>query len=113
MKFCRLYSGPHERSHLESSSPAARPEFFNTTRSATGLLFRDDLARHVVNFHKATRRRWVITLAGRVDIGLGDGTTVSFYPGDVFLAEDTTGQGHIATPHDPGQGVLGRGLKMC
>lgn len=25
---------------------------------------------------------------------------MTFYPGDVFLAEDTTGQGHTATPRD-------------
>ena len=43
---------------------------------------------------------WVITLAGSVDIGLGDGSTTTFYPGDVFLAEDISGQGHTATPHD-------------
>jgi hypothetical protein len=48
----------------------------------------------------ARHRRWVITLAGSVDIELGDGTRETFLPGDVFLAEDTTGQGHIATPHD-------------
>jgi hypothetical protein len=35
-----------------------------------------------------------------VDIGLGDGTSMTFVPGDVFLAEDVTGQGHTATPHD-------------
>jgi len=35
----------------------------------------------------APRRRWVITLSGHVDIGLGDGTAMSFYPGDLFLAD--------------------------
>jgi hypothetical protein len=64
------------------------------------LLFRNDFAPHIVNFHRAPNRRWVITLSGSVDIGLGDGSNISFYPGDVFLAEDTTGQGHTATPHD-------------
>ena len=46
------------------------------------------------------RRRWVITLSGTVDIGLGDGTSMTFSPGDAFLAEDFTGQGHTAAPHD-------------
>ena len=42
----------------------------------------------------------VAVFSGHVDIGLGDGTVTSFYPGDVFLAEDTSGQGHTATPHE-------------
>lgn len=100
MKFCRLYSGSDDQSHFEELDSAAQAEFFNAARPATGLLFRNDFARHIVNFHKAPRRRWVITLAGSVDIGVGDGTITSFFPGDVFLAEDTTGQGHTATPHD-------------
>jgi hypothetical protein len=41
-----------------------------------------------------------VTLAGNVVIGLGDGSSMTFHPGDVFLAEDTTGQGHTATPQN-------------
>jgi hypothetical protein len=99
MKFFRLYAGADGESHFEPLASDAKSAFFNTTRPATGLLLRNGFAPHIVNFHRAPRRRWVITLSGSVDIGLGDGTTMSFYPGDVFLAEDTTGQGHTATPH--------------
>lgn len=42
----------------------------------------------------------MITLSGSVDIGIGDGSRMTFHPGDVLLAEDTTGQGHTAMPHD-------------
>lgn len=99
MKFCRLYSGSDGRSHFEPLDSGARSEFFNAAKPATGLLFRNDFAPHIVNFHKAPRRRWVITLSGSVEIGLGDGTSMSFYPGDAFLAEDTSGQGHTAKPY--------------
>jgi hypothetical protein len=34
----------------------------------------------------------------RLLIGIGDGTVKTFGPGDVFLAEDETGQGHTALP---------------
>jgi hypothetical protein len=100
MKFYRLYSGDDGQSHFEQLDSSESSAFFNTTRSATGLLFRNDFAPHIVDWHRAPRRRWVITLSGTVDIGLGDGTSVTFGPGDVFLAEDATGQGHTATPHD-------------
>ena len=100
MKFYRLYSGDDGQSHFEQLDSSRSSEFFNATRSALGLLFRNDFAPHIINWHRAPRRRWVITLSGSVDIGLGDGTTTTFVPGDVFLAEDLTGQGHRTTPHD-------------
>ncbi|MGH7798947.1 MAG: hypothetical protein ACREQ2_29135 [Candidatus Binatia bacterium] len=100
MKFYRLYAGDDGRSHFEPLDAGQTSEFFNQTREAKGLLFRNDFAPHIVNYHCAPHRRWVITLSGSVDIGLGDGTRMTFYPGDVLLAEDTTGQGHTATAHD-------------
>ena len=100
MKFYRLYSGDDGRSHFEQLDSSQSSEFFNATRPANGLLFRNDFAPHIVNWHRAPRRRWVITLSGTVDIGVGDGTRMTFGPGDVLLAEDMTGQGHTATPRN-------------
>jgi hypothetical protein len=74
-----------------SSLPLARPRDYCSETISLPV---------IRNHHRAPQRRWVITLAGSVDIELGDGTRETFLPGDVFLAEDTTGQGHIATPHD-------------
>jgi hypothetical protein len=99
MKFYRLYTGGDGRSHFEQLDSSQASEFFNTTRPAKGLLFRNDFAPHIVDWHRAPRRRWVITLSGSVDIGVGDGNRMTFGPGDVFLAEDLSGQGHTATPH--------------
>jgi hypothetical protein len=100
MQFYRLYSGDDGQSHFERLDSSKTSEFFNKTREAKGLLLRNDFAPHIVNFHRAPHRRWVITLAGSVYITVGDGSRMTFHPGDIFLAEDTTGQGHTATPHD-------------
>ena len=100
MQFYRLYAGADGQSHFEQLDAVKAKAFFNETKPATGHLFRDDFAPHIVNFHRAPRRRWVVTLSGSVVIGLGDGSSMTFQPGDVFLAEDTTGQGHTATPKD-------------
>jgi hypothetical protein len=35
-----------------------------------------------------------------LDLGCGDGSSMTFGPGDVILAEDVTGQGHAAKPKD-------------
>ena len=98
MQFYRLYTGADGQSHFEELAGTKVAAFFNETKPATGHLFRDDFAPHIVNFHRAPRRRWVVTLLGSVTIGLGDGSSMTFHPGDVFLAEDTTGQGHTAKP---------------
>jgi uncharacterized cupin superfamily protein len=37
----------------------------------------------------------VVTLSGQVEIEAGDGAVRRFGPGDVLLAEDLTGQGHL------------------
>jgi hypothetical protein len=99
MKLYRLYGGAEGQSHFEQLDNA-KAAYFNDTKPATSHLFRDDFAPHIVNFHRAPRKRWVVTLTGSVTIGIGDGSSITFYPGDVFLAEDTTGQGHTATPQN-------------
>ncbi len=98
MKFYRLYSGGDGQSHFEQIDASQSSEFFNTTRPASGILFRNDFAPHILDWHRAPHPRWVITLSGTVDIGLGDGAHITFGPGDVFLAEDVSGKGHTTTP---------------
>ncbi len=85
----------YEQLSLEERCTIARHR-----QAVKGLLFRKAHEPHILDWHRAPRRRWVITLSGTVDIGTGDGTTMTFGPGDVFLAEDVTGQGHKATPHN-------------
>ncbi len=38
--------------------------------------------------------QYIISLSGIIEIGLEDGTTHRFVPGDARLVEDTTGRGH-------------------
>ena len=69
--------------------------------SVKTLVFKNDKNREdLLGWHTAPRRQWCITLSGSVEIGIGDGTVKTFGPGDVFLAEDTTGQGHTAKPEN-------------
>lgn len=44
--------------------------------------------------HNESRRQYVITVSGRVEVETGDGTKLEFGPGDVIFATDLTGQGH-------------------
>ncbi|HYT53818.1 MAG TPA: hypothetical protein VEQ38_03825 [Verrucomicrobiae bacterium] len=98
MKIVRLYTGTDNESHFQEIDV----EFdfrghmeVSKLEPAHGILFRRAPATHLSDFHTAPRRQYVITLAGQVEIETGDGTIRRFGPGDVMLAEDTTGRGHI------------------
>jgi quercetin dioxygenase-like cupin family protein len=99
MQFCRIYTGEDGQSHFEDLDQSQGSKYFLTNLSIKALVFKNDMNRDDLHgWHPAPRRQWCITLAGTVEIGIGDGTKRIFGPGDVFLAEDETGQGHIAVP---------------
>ena len=99
MQFCRLYTGDDGKSYFEDLAQTDGSRYFLKSLSAKTLVFKNDITRDDLHgWHTAPRRQWCITLAGSVEIGIGDGTKRIFGPGDVFLAEDETGQGHTAMP---------------
>jgi hypothetical protein len=101
MQFCRLYTGEDGKSHFEDLDQKAGSKHFLAEAVATAVVFKNDALRDDLHaWHNAPRRQWCITLSGSVEIGLGDGTKRTFAPGDVFLAEDVTGQGHTAKPNN-------------
>jgi quercetin dioxygenase-like cupin family protein len=53
----------------------------------------------VTDWHPSAIRGLVITLRGEVEHEAADGTCRRFGPGDIFLAEDTTGTGHRTRSH--------------
>ena len=102
-RFWRLYSGSDGQSKIVEEKPAMRP--FTDTEGAhgegtpmvpvTGISFRTSPPGYVLSWHCAPRRQYSITLSGEAEIEVGDGTVARIRPGDVVLAEDLTGQGHI------------------
>jgi len=98
MKIVRLYTGTDGESHLEEIEVEFGPMGATETtqlQAATGIAFRRAPAGNVQDYHPAPRRQYVVTLSGQGEIEVGDGTVRRFGPGDVMLAEDTTGRGHI------------------
>jgi quercetin dioxygenase-like cupin family protein len=102
-KIWRVYSGRDGQSHIEEVDLAMKP-FVDVegahgegapTQAATGITFRIAPAGYVLNWHCAPRRQYSISLSGTAEIEVGDGTVARVGPGDVVLAEDLTGQGHV------------------
>jgi uncharacterized cupin superfamily protein len=94
VKFVRLYTGDDGQSHFEELDTSEGSALFSNTHPATALVFKNDPASHLLDWHTAPRRQYCITLSGSVEIRVGDGSAKIFEPGDVFLAEDLTGRGH-------------------
>jgi len=102
-KIWRVYSGADGRSHI-AETPLDMKSFVDTegaygeavpTQSAMGIIFRVSPLGYVLNWHCAPRRQYSIALSGTAEIEVGDGTVARVGPGDVVLAEDLTGEGHV------------------
>jgi hypothetical protein len=93
-----MYTGADNRTHFEDLEVPALPAA-RGSRSAvigsTGMLFREsDGTAHFLDLHPAPRRQLILCLEGIVEIECGDGTARRFGPGDIYFADDLTGEGH-------------------
>ena len=100
MKITRLFTGEDGESHFEDVDIPLKPgdpfgslsEFF----PVTGLIFRETAAGYAYDWHPAPRRQFIIMLDAGVEITVGDGSRRIIQAGEILLAEDTTGRGHIS-----------------
>jgi quercetin dioxygenase-like cupin family protein len=99
----RVYTGADGQSHL-AEEPLVLQSFVDSEgaygegtplQGATGITFRLAPPGYILSWHCAPRRQYTITLSGTAEVEVGDGTVARVGPGDVLLAEDLTGQGHI------------------
>lgn len=100
MKVLRIYTGADNKSHFEDllvpMKDSGKIGFMSELTKATGVVFRETSGDYNYDFHPAPRRQYVVNLEGEVEIEVGDGTRRILRTGDILLAEDTTGQGHIS-----------------
>jgi hypothetical protein len=90
----RIYSGDDGQTHFEDLPLPTRESHNVAVQAGANVVFRRFPADYWSDWHTAPRRQYIFVLEGQVEIGIGDGTTRRFGPGDVILADDLTGQGH-------------------
>ena len=105
MLVTRIYSGDDGHSHFEElDMPLVISDAgaMSTKIPIETLFFRDttDAGPEVWDFHVAPRRQFALHVIGRTEIEVGSGEKRTFGPGDVLLADDPTGQGHISREVD-------------
>jgi hypothetical protein len=98
MRVLRVYTGDDNESHFEELEVPLKPGRYGSLSDlvpTTGTMFRETPVGGEIDFHNAPQRQFVVNLSGRVEIEVGDGTKRQLAAGDILLADDTTGRGHI------------------
>jgi len=99
MKIVRLYTGSDQKSHFEEIElkfGGDQKILTTDARPATSAVFRCVPPGTVLERHPAPRRQFLVTLSGSWDIEASNSVVRRFKTGDVMLADDLTGEGHIS-----------------
>ena len=100
MKATRIYTGNDQQSHFEDIliplTDKGEIGHLSERENTSGIIFRETDGDYNFDWHNAPQRQYVIILEGSVEITVGDGSKRIFRDGDIFLAEDVDGQGHIS-----------------
>jgi hypothetical protein len=100
VKVTRIYTGSDGKTKVEEYEVPLKAQGRGTELSGTvpvkSLQFRRTNQDYSLDWHRAPNRQFVITLSGESEIELEGGRKIRLGPGNILLAEDTTGQGHIS-----------------
>jgi quercetin dioxygenase-like cupin family protein len=99
MKITRLYTGSDQKSYFEEVElQFGGDQKILTTdpRPAKMVVFRSVAPGTVLERHTAPRRQFLVTLSGSWEIEASNGAIRRFKSGDVMLADDTSGEGHLS-----------------
>jgi quercetin dioxygenase-like cupin family protein len=91
----RVYSGDDGESHFENLTPDQMAEIVFPLGDGA-VTFSQRPSPTFSDYHTAPRRQYVVNIAGIAEFEISDGTKVRMVPGDILVAEDLTGHGHIA-----------------
>ena len=97
IRLVRLTTGTDGQSHVEESmldlSPTGR-DLATPWITAGPVRFQQSPPGSALDWHTAPQRQYVVTLTGTLEFTTRGGETFTLAPGDVLLADDTTGGGH-------------------
>lgn len=95
VQIVRVYSGDDGESHFEELTADQFAEIANNVGQGDVTVLRRE-SPSFSDYHTAPRRQYVVNLAGIAEFETADGSVRRLMPGDVLVAEDLTGHGHIA-----------------
>ncbi len=94
----RIWTGDDSESHFEEGAidlpRGERGDILSGTTDVVSISFRETQAGGTYAWHPAPTKQFVITLRGTLDFQTKSGAHFTIRPGDILIAEDTTGSGH-------------------
>lgn len=102
MRITRLSTGQDQQTHFEDINVEFHTDARGVSQSDPVAVSAPYFSKasppgtpHSVAFHNAPRRQYVLVLAGVMEIEVGSGEKRQFRAGEMVLAEDLDGQGHM------------------
>ena len=95
VQIVRVYAGSDGESHFEDLTPEQFAEMVNNVGQGEITLNRRPSPSES-DYHNAPRLQYVVNLSGIAEFEVADGTVKRLHPGDVLVAQDVDGHGHIA-----------------
>ncbi len=100
MRIHNIYADAEGVSHFRDIEVDWVSEIRHSKRSksiaTSGMVFRETAGDYLLDWHPAPHKQFMISLDAAVEITAGDGEKRIVQAGEVLLAEDTTGKGHIS-----------------
>ena len=102
LTYPRVYASPDGETHFQDVAVPMAPAVFvpgiplvdvAAPDPVTALTFARVEAGYTSDWHPPPRRQFVLIVAGGLELTVTDGEVRQFGPGDIFLVEDTAGQG--------------------
>ncbi len=94
----RLWTGADGASHVQlgrlDMQPGRNDDLVSSKVPVTRVTVEETASGGSLAWHTAPVRQLVVTLSGTLHFTTRDGDQFTLRPGDVLLAEDTTGSGH-------------------
>ena len=94
----RIWTGADGHSVFEAGTidlaEGERGDVLTKNVPASSISYRETSSGGTFAPHQAPTRQFVLTLSGTLEFKTSTGATFVIRPGDVLLAEDTTGSGH-------------------
>jgi hypothetical protein len=91
----RIYDGDDGESHFQELTPDEFADIANNVGPGD-ITVGQRAAGWWQDYHTAPRHQYVVFMSGGAEIEVASGDKRQFGPGDVLVAEDLTGHGHIA-----------------
>lgn len=100
MRIHNIYADAHGESHIRDldiewahQGPTGK---ISEAVAVSSVAFRLTDGSYDLDWHNAPRRQYIVNLDGRVEITTSDGESRVIGAGEIILAEDTTGKGHLS-----------------